>query len=127
MRISVRGRCDSLCQRFPMPRPLPKHFGSPARQCTIAGPTEESNWVLPGRLVRCFHDTAVHHERFTPRDLSTCLQLVGAYPSAVEDDLNSEILTSILELGITTFVCLQHEYQHHGVSEAQWRSGEKLR
>lgn len=53
--------------------------------------------------------------------------LVGAYPGATEDELNSEILTSILELGVTTFVCLQSEYQHHGVTEEQWRSGEKLR
>ncbi len=75
-----------------------------------AGPTEESNWVIPGRV------------------------LVGAYPSSLEDKLNAEILTSILKLGqstcylsvycagtainsvyfcvyvfagITTFVCLQ--------------------
>lgn len=67
------------------------------------GPTEESNWVLPGRL------------------------MVGAYPSAIEDDLNEEILTSILKLGLRTFVCLQAEYQHHGVTEAEWRSGAKLR
>lgn len=80
------------------------------RVAFCAGPTEESNWVLPGRV------------------------LVGAYPSSLEDKLNAEILTSILRLGacaregtappgagltdehscsllfaagVTTFVCLQ--------------------
>lgn len=47
------------------------------------GPTEESNWVLLGRM------------------------LVGAYPSSQDDALNDQILTSILQLGVTTFVCLQ--------------------
>lgn len=46
---------------------------------------QESNWVLPGRM------------------------MVGAYPSAQEDDLNEEILTSLLRLGLQTFVCLQAE------------------
>jgi hypothetical protein len=50
------------------------------------GPTEESNWVVYGRL------------------------LVGAYPSSVHDDANTKILSSILKLGVTTFVCLQQEY-----------------
>lgn len=67
------------------------------------GPTEESNWVIYGRL------------------------LVGAYPSSVHDDANTRILTGILKLGITTFVCLQQEYQHEGVKEHEWRSGLKLR
>lgn len=49
------------------------------------GPTEESNWVIKGRL------------------------LVGAYPSSVHDEANARILTGILKLGITTFVCLQQE------------------
>lgn len=49
------------------------------------GPTEESNWVLYGRL------------------------LVGAYPSSVHDEVNTRILTGILRLGATTFVCLQQE------------------
>ena len=34
---------------------------------------------------------------------------MGAYPASVYDDANSRILKSILRLGITTFVCLQHE------------------
>ena len=68
-----------------------------------AGPTDESNWVIPGRL------------------------LVGAYPSSNHDELNEAILTSILRLGVTTFVCLQQEYQHNGVTEELWRSGRALR
>ena len=67
------------------------------------GCTEESNWVIPGRL------------------------LVGAYPSVNDDDLNEEILTSVLSLGVTTFVCLQQEYRSHGVTEYMWRNGLALR
>lgn len=66
-------------------------------------PTEESNWVIPD-----------------------CL-LVGAYPASVHDEANGRILRGILELGVTTFVCLQQEYQHEGVTEADWRGGFKLR
>lgn len=70
---------------------------------TYMGPTEESNWVIYPRL------------------------LVGAYPSSVHDATNTSILSSILRLGATTFVCLQQEYQHEGVLEHEWRSGAKLR
>jgi len=52
---------------------------------SYVGPTEECNWVIYGRL------------------------LVGAYPASVHDEVNTRILTGILRLGITTFVCLQQE------------------
>jgi hypothetical protein len=58
--------------------------------CVVrAGPTEESNWVMYGRL------------------------LVGAYPASVHDEANTRILSGILRLGITTFVCLQQECVAH--------------
>lgn len=60
-------------RRRRVPRP-------PAPPFHCAGPTEESNWVIPGRI------------------------LVGAYPSALEDELNAEILSSILRLGACTRV-----------------------
>lgn len=46
------------------------------------GPTSESNWLIPGRL------------------------LVGAYPSEDDD------LEKIMESGINTFVCLNNDYGH---------------
>ena len=49
------------------------------------GPTPESNWVIPGLL------------------------LVGAYPASQDDTETFELLTSILKLGVTQFVCLQLE------------------
>lgn len=49
------------------------------------GPTAESNWILPGIL------------------------LVGAYPATNDDNETFELLSSILYLGITKFVCLQRE------------------
>lgn len=66
------------------------------------GPTPESNWVIPGKL------------------------LVGAYPASADDTETFELLTSILKLGITKFVCLQLEYKSN-VTESQWRSGQALR
>eukprot|EP00639_Heterosigma_akashiwo_P021822 CAMPEP_0206401962 /NCGR_PEP_ID=MMETSP0294-20121207/26638_1 /ASSEMBLY_ACC=CAM_ASM_000327 /TAXON_ID=39354 /ORGANISM="Heterosigma akashiwo, Strain CCMP2393" /LENGTH=249 /DNA_ID=CAMNT_0053858875 /DNA_START=77 /DNA_END=822 /DNA_ORIENTATION=- len=67
------------------------------------GPTDESNWVIPGLL------------------------LVGAYPCSMDDVETWEILRGILVLKVTTFVCLQQEYVHEGVTEQMWRSGEYLR
>ena len=49
------------------------------------GPTPESNWVIPNHL------------------------LVGAYPASQDDAETFELITSILKLGITKFVCLQQE------------------
>eukprot|EP00904_Undaria_pinnatifida_P008558 jgi/Undpi1/4832/HiC_scaffold_19.g08185.m1 len=67
------------------------------------GPTMESNWVLPGRL------------------------LVGAYPASMNDSHHAHLLCTILLQGVTTFVCLQQEYRSEGVTEDMWRSGEALR
>ncbi|CBJ33615.1 conserved unknown protein [Ectocarpus siliculosus] len=67
------------------------------------GPTMESNWVLPGRL------------------------LVGAYPASMNDSHHAHLLCTILLQGVSTFVCLQQEYQAEGVTEEMWRSGDALR
>ena len=67
------------------------------------GPTDESNWVLPDRL------------------------LVGAYPASMNDEENDRWLGDVIKQGVTTFVCLQREYQNTGVTEAMWRSGNALR
>eukprot|EP01035_Chromulina_nebulosa_P020282 gene20282-26329_t len=67
------------------------------------GPTPESNWVIPG-----------------------CL-LVGAYPASRDDDETFQLLTSILKLGVTKFVCLQEEYRSNGITEVMWRHGNALR
>lgn len=49
------------------------------------GPTPESNWVLPGVI------------------------LVGAYPASNDDNETFDLISAILLLGITKFVCLQKE------------------
>ena len=67
------------------------------------GPTPESNWVIPGKL------------------------LVGAYPASQSDDETFDLITSILKFGVSKFVCLQEEYREYGVTEAMWRSGNALR
>jgi len=69
---------------------------------TYCGPTPESNWVIPGRL------------------------LVGAYPASDDDDETFELISSILKMGVRKFVCLQSEYQANAPVQA-WRSGEALR
>eukprot|EP01138_Halocafeteria_seosinensis_P015161 gb/GECG01015474.1/.p1 GENE.gb/GECG01015474.1/~~gb/GECG01015474.1/.p1 ORF type:complete len:694 (+),score=66.38 gb/GECG01015474.1/:1-2082(+) len=69
----------------------------------FAGPTTESNWVIPDQL------------------------MVGAYPGYIDDEENDFTLASILHCGVTTFVCLQQEYHDSHVDEAQWRSGQRLR
>eukprot|EP01041_Mallomonas_annulata_P007878 gene7878-16121_t len=67
------------------------------------GPTPESNWVIPGKI------------------------LVGAYPASVDDSETFDLLTSIMLLGVTRFVCLQQEYRTKGVTEYMWRNGQALR
>ena len=67
------------------------------------GPTNESNWVLPGHL------------------------LVGAYPGVVDDEENMSTIWGILNCRITTFVCLQVEYPGPNVTEDMWRSGRAIR
>ena len=52
------------------------------------GPTPESNWVVPGKL------------------------LVGAYPASNDDGETLELITSILKWGVTKFVCLQQEVRN---------------
>ena len=52
------------------------------------GPTPESNWVIPNVL------------------------LVGAYPASTDDGETFELLTSVLKLGVTKFVCLQQEVNY---------------
>ncbi len=69
-----------------------------------AGPTDESNWVIPGML------------------------MAGAYPAANEDGLHYQILGSLLSLGLSTFVCLQAEYEHNpAIPPSMWESGYKIR
>ncbi len=116
-RTSLNGNAAASHRRAAPPRAHPAHLRTqpdyasvpplpPVKSvdpATYMGPTEESNWVIYPRL------------------------LVGAYPSSVHDATNTSILSSILRLGATTFVCLQQEYQHEGVLEHEWRSGAKLR
>lgn len=50
----------------------------------------------------------------------------GAYPASLDDAETQRILTTLLELGVNTFVCLQAEFSLH-TPDAAWRSGQGLR
>jgi hypothetical protein len=76
-----------------LPRP-------PAKE--MRGPTEWSNWVIPGRVI------------------------AGAYPASTDDADTEHMLTLLLELGINTFVCLQAEVNIH-IPDHAWRAGHGLR
>jgi hypothetical protein len=97
---------------IPSPAPAPAQLEAPQLQSfeeilqmreQYVGPTDESNWVMPGWL------------------------LVGAYPASVNDEENYSLLSSILVQGVSMFVCLQKEYQATGVTEEMWRHGMALR
>lgn len=66
------------------------------------GPTDESNWVLKNRLI------------------------IGAYPGAVDETLHQDLLTKIMRARVTTFVCLQSEFDFDATEE-EWMSGTKIR
>lgn len=68
----------------------------------MRGPTPWSNWVIRGHV------------------------LAGAFPASVDDAETDRVLTVLLELGVTTFVCLQAEVDI-SVPEHLWRSGQGLR
>uniref|UniRef100_A0A7S2WTD1 Tyrosine specific protein phosphatases domain-containing protein n=1 Tax=Mucochytrium quahogii TaxID=96639 RepID=A0A7S2WTD1_9STRA len=86
-----------ISQKLPSFKEIEQHRGM------YVGPTEESNWVLPGKL------------------------LVGAYPAEVDDVAHEKLLRSILQCGVTTFVCLQKEYDHSSTDPKEWRAGTKIR
>ncbi|KAF5841907.1 hypothetical protein DUNSADRAFT_10344 [Dunaliella salina] len=77
--------------------PLPK-LPAPS----MAGPTPWSNWVIPGRVI------------------------AGAYPASLDDVETERILSTMLELGMNTFVCLQAEVNIN-TPEHAWRSQHGLR
>ena len=87
--------------KVPLP-PLESFAVIEAKQHAYVGPTDESNWVIPGRL------------------------MVGAFPGMTDDFENERLLNSILNEGITTFVCLQREYDPNA-PEALWRAGVAIR
>ncbi|GAB4815508.1 hypothetical protein N2152v2_002554 [Parachlorella kessleri] len=82
------------------------HYGLPplpSLPCPeMKGPTPWSNWVIRGRI------------------------LAGAYPASLDDFETDHILTTLLELGVNTFVCLQAEFALH-TPETSWRTGHGLR
>eukprot|EP00928_Gymnodinium_smaydae_P088605 TRINITY_DN72672_c0_g1_i1.p1 TRINITY_DN72672_c0_g1~~TRINITY_DN72672_c0_g1_i1.p1 ORF type:complete len:310 (-),score=31.44 TRINITY_DN72672_c0_g1_i1:45-974(-) len=80
--------------------PLPRVDGSLFQ--TLRGPTDCSNWVIPGKL------------------------LVGQYPGAFEDSKNNQLLRRYLSRGVDTFVSLQAELDPD-VPEEIWREGTTLR
>ncbi|EFN57179.1 hypothetical protein CHLNCDRAFT_143577 [Chlorella variabilis] len=86
--------------------PPPPGYGLPplpSLPCPeFRGPTPWSNWIIKGRL------------------------LAGAYPASLDDAETQRILTTLLELGVNTFVCLQAEFSLH-TPDAAWRSGQGLR
>ena len=50
----------------------------------------------------------------------------GAYPASLDDQETDRILTTLLALGVNTFVCLQAEFSLHN-PEGAWRAGQGLR
>eukprot|EP00931_Biecheleriopsis_adriatica_P055901 TRINITY_DN33137_c0_g1_i1.p1 TRINITY_DN33137_c0_g1~~TRINITY_DN33137_c0_g1_i1.p1 ORF type:complete len:341 (-),score=72.98 TRINITY_DN33137_c0_g1_i1:311-1291(-) len=80
--------------------PLPR-LDDKLGQC-MRGPTEWSNWIIPGML------------------------LCGPYPGALEDRRNDQRLKHILGKGVDTFVCLQDELDA-SIPEDAWRAGMGLR
>lgn len=84
--------------------PLPK---LPAKE--MAGPTPWSNYVIR------------HADGH-----SGPMVLAGAYPASLDDVETERILTTLLEMGINTFVCLQAEVNIN-TPESAWRKGHGLR
>ena len=52
--------------------------------------------------------------------------LAGAFPATLDDEETGEIMSTLIKLGITAFVCLQAEFSLDE-EEASWRMGIGLR
>ena len=89
-----------------MPSPLPCELPSlehvQKHRKDYRGPISESNWVIPGHL------------------------LVGAFPASPNDEDTLNNLYSILMHGITSFVCLQEEYNPN-VTPQQYKNNIGIR
>lgn len=90
------------CSLIPSLPPLPPLEEIRAHRLLYRGVTDESNWLLPDRL------------------------MVGAYPGSVDSELHDRQISSVLSTGIRTFVCLQREYDGNA-TRRQWRSGQRIR
>lgn len=126
--------------------PLP-HYGLPplpALPCPeMKGPTPWSNWVIKGRVLAgelLGRGTRGARRRLQLRPWASSRPTApfvtvrkaahpphaGAYPASLDDDETDRILTTLLALGVNTFVCLQAEFALH-TPETAWRSGQGLR
>lgn len=119
---------------IPALEPLESVF---ARRESYAGPTNESNWVIPGRLLgktACSgHGAGVARGLYLTFHLlwphvgaafGGYLLAVGAFPATLNDAETTTLLYSILAQGVSTFVCLQEEFVLRGVTEQLWRNGQ---
>ena len=68
----------------------------------MSGPLPGCNWVIPGKL------------------------LAGAYPASLHDEDTRTMLSTLLEYGVNSFVCLQAELDIN-VDDQEWRQGRALR
>jgi protein-tyrosine phosphatase len=75
---------------------IPTPFDEIKRE-DIFGPLDESNWVIPNKLI------------------------AGAFPGFVFDAENTDSLIKILNCGVNRFVCMQEEYNPL-TPESEWRS-----
>lgn len=64
--------------------------------------------------------------KLNPQILMICSHAAGAYPASLDDAETERILSTMLELGMNTFVCLQAEVNIN-TPEHAWRSGHGLR
>jgi len=74
---------------------IPDPFDKIKRE-DIFGPHDESNWVIPQKLI------------------------AGAFPGYTLDSENTESLIRVLNCGVNRFVCMQEEYDPL-VKESEWR------
>ena len=81
---------------------LPTAFSGAGHFPSMRGPLPWCNWAVPGRV------------------------LAGAFPASMDDEDTFGTLTTLLELGINSFVCLQSELSLDA-SEEEWRAGRALR
>lgn len=107
-KVSARSSCLSSRNVCRMNRIMQKEFVV-TNQSNFVGPTDESNWIIPGKLLVGAY----------PIGKLSC-SLASFYVHIIHIDLGeagdqlrkNEALRAILGEGVTAFVCLQEEYEH---------------
>ena len=116
----VRSKCMRCLLRISAYPTAAHHLGS----CCWCSSCWQSYQDSPGAQRCC--NLPPHSSRGQSPLRAALKVLAGAYPASLDDEETDRVLITLLEMGISTFVCLQAEVSLN-TPEKSWRTGRGLR